>query len=137
MNIGVPLNPMQLAQYFDDFETSLEISSAPATIEVSVEVSHQNTPLFKFVSNKALEITSPTNLRDDLVEVIDRCGIYNLEVEFLPSMTDNMKLSGGMIQTKNGPITTKKRTDSTHRKETGSTLCPNGSQAQPRNRGAF
>jgi hypothetical protein len=59
MNISIPLNPMQLAQYFDDFETNLEISSGPATIEVTVEVSHQNTPLFKFVSNKPLEITSP------------------------------------------------------------------------------
>ncbi|MGC1930734.1 MAG: hypothetical protein WA667_17325 [Candidatus Nitrosopolaris sp.] len=103
------ITPTQLAKYILTLKSNQVDGSLPKTSELSVEVFHENTSLFKFQdSTSVLEITSPPELRDDVIQAIDRCGLYNLEVEFILGMQDNMRSSNS----ENGSsITRKNRTD--------------------------
>ena len=55
-------------------------------VQMSFRVSYHNKPLYHLVpTSSRVEITCPETMNDDIKEIIDRCGMYNLEAEFNPA----------------------------------------------------
>jgi hypothetical protein len=55
--------------------------------------------LYKFeASDSTLTIITPADFRSDVVDVIDRSGMYDVEIEFNPSPSDKSTTKNGFIQ---------------------------------------
>jgi hypothetical protein len=69
-----------LVDYFNNLELyKLKPNSAKEVTEIHLEVFYCNTSLYKFNgSSQRLELTCPNEIRHDVIEVIDRAGIYIL-----------------------------------------------------------
>ena len=98
----------QLARYLfrQEFET---ITTRASPVDFEVEVSYKkvdNTviqPLYKFQAlYSKLEPLAPNGYKDDLIEVFDRSGMYELEVEFNPASADRIDIKDGKIKLQNG-----------------------------------
>jgi hypothetical protein len=99
------VNPSQIAKEFEDFHIRQAYGRPAHTSDFTVKVYHEETLLFNFEdSTNVLEINK--ELTEDLKlgvrEIIDRSGLYNLEVEFMPST---------ISKTDRSQFTMKKRTD--------------------------
>lgn len=66
-------------------------------------VSYQGTELYKFEELYShLLIPSPDHEKSDLTEVLDKSGMFELEVEFNPSSEANVNIKNGKIELQDG-----------------------------------
>jgi hypothetical protein len=73
-------------------------------VDFTVEVSYQQTELYKF-EELYMHLLFPSldeQKKNDLTEVLDKSGIYDLEVEFNPASTNNIKINDGRIELQDG-----------------------------------
>ena len=85
----------QLTDYFNNLELnkSKPNSGAKAT-EIKLEVSYHDTPLYKFSSSaKRIELCCDIGIRHDVIEVIDRAGLFTIKVEFHPATKKDRDIS--------------------------------------------
>jgi hypothetical protein len=107
------ISAKQLAKNFNDFQMRLAPNGQVPDIDFDVEVFHSGNSLYKFeASDSTLVITASGDLKNEVIDVVDRCGIYNLEVEFtpVPNHAFNMD-SGNIILAEGGAVPIKNRTD--------------------------
>ncbi|HET7390515.1 MAG TPA: hypothetical protein VFJ51_06805 [Nitrososphaeraceae archaeon] len=81
-------------------------------IDFSVQVLYNGSTLYEFdASDSTLTLTASSDLKNHTIEVVDKSGIYNLEVEFNPIPTYEFKTNNGIISLSNGnTFYTKNRT---------------------------
>jgi hypothetical protein len=119
------ISAKQLARYFNDFQMRLDPSGQIPDINFDIEVFHTGNTLYKFeASDSTLTITASGDLKNDVIEVVDRSGIYNLEVEFNPAPHNAFSIdSGNIILADGDAIPIKNRTDDNNFSNWFSHLC--------------
>jgi hypothetical protein len=92
------ISAKQLARYLNDFQMRLDTYGQAQDISFDVEVFHNGNTLYRFEASDSMLITTASNdFKDDVTEVIDRSGMYNVEVEFNPVPHNGFGLHGGNI----------------------------------------
>jgi hypothetical protein len=77
----------KLTEYFNNINPDKpELNSKAKATEINLEVFYCGTSLYKFNSStQKLEVSCPIEIRHDVIEVIDRAGIFTIQVEFHPA----------------------------------------------------
>jgi hypothetical protein len=88
----------QITEYFDKFERSLVLPGHASTMDFSVEVFHNDNTLYRFeASDSTLTSTACTDLKTEVIDAMDRSGIYNLQVEFNPVHQNELRIQDGNV----------------------------------------
>ena len=92
-------NSEYITQLFHDFEDRLiPINGGVVEIEFTVECYSENTLLYRFeYPQRSLVIFPEDSRRSDLIETIDRSGLFVINVEFNPSSKSNLKIQSNRI----------------------------------------
>ena len=89
----------QIGTYFKQFENSLiPFNRVSEDIDFRVQVSYSGSTLFEFTSSSyTIILTASGDYRNQIIEAVDRSGIYDLEVEFNPIPIDDFKIDNRVI----------------------------------------
>ena len=91
-----------LAKYLSDLYVST-LTSQPSDVDFTVEVSYQGTELYKFEELYSHLLVPPLDKqKNDLTEVLDKSGIFELEVEFNPASEASININNGRGELQEG-----------------------------------
>jgi hypothetical protein len=87
-----------LTQHFSEFYIGT-LSSQPSRVNFEVEVSYRGAELFRFEElHRHFLLSPPGYQKHDLREVMDRSGMYDLEVEFNPASEAQIEINNRWIE---------------------------------------
>jgi len=87
-----------LTQYLTQFYIST-LASQPSHVNFEVKVSYRGTELFRFEEMHKHFLLSPQGDRKyDLRELMDRSGMYDLEIEFNPASETHIEINNRWIE---------------------------------------